>query len=230
MLKDVAKRRNEKLRSLSFDMDSIKQRLSLVFEFREQHERLVNIFSTVLSGQEGTAVTAELNEAYQLFVRSDSDVLDTSPAGIAGWTSVRQLYERRLEKIEERVTRIVEDLLASAKSADDMFRVFATFNPLFFRPAIRSAVNAFRTVLLKNVREDVKRLQEKFRLRYDESSERKCADLRDIPPLSGRILWARQIENQLSTLMKRMEDVLGAAWEDHFEGEVLNFNIYPTIT
>ncbi len=48
-------------------------------------------------------------------------------------------------------------------------------------------------------------------MRYDESQERVTADLRDIPPLSGRIIWARQIENQLSTLMARMRDVLGVA-------------------
>ena len=74
---------------------------------------------------------------------------------------------------------------------------------------------------MKNVQSDVRRLQDKFKLRYDESMERATADLRDIPPLSGRIIWARQIENQLATLMKRMEDVLGIGWEAHFEGRLV---------
>ena len=67
----------------------------------------------------------------------------------------------------------------------------------------------------------MRRLQDKFKFRYEDSQERATAQLRGIPPLSGRIVWARQIENQLSTLMKRMEDVLGAGWEEHFEGKQL---------
>jgi dynein heavy chain 1 len=75
--------------------------------------------------------------------------------------------------------------------------------------------------VFKNVQADVRKLQEKFRHRYDDSMEKQSADIRDIPPLAGRIIWARQIENQLLTLMKRMENVLGAGWEDHFEGKQL---------
>ena len=74
---------------------------------------------------------------------------------------------------------------------------------------------------MKNVREDIRRLQDKFKQRYEESAERVTADLRDIPPLSGRILWAKQIENQLTQLMKRMQDVLGEGWEDQVEGKQL---------
>jgi dynein heavy chain 1 len=76
--------------------------------------------------------------------------------------------------------------------------------------------------LVKNVREDVKRLKEKFRHRYDESQEKVTAELRDIPPLAGQIIWARQIENQLSTLMTRLANVLGSGWENHIEGKQLS--------
>lgn len=32
---------------------------------------------------------------------------------------------------------------------------------------------------------------------------------RDLPPVAGSIIWARQIERQLIAYMKRVEDVLG---------------------
>jgi dynein heavy chain 1 len=230
MLKDVAKRRKEPLHALQTEQEIaarrqaenelLKQRLADVVDFREQHEKLLNTSSAVLSGQETEAMTG-INEAYQLVVRNVADVLDITPAGSSAWTSAHAFYEKRLERIEERITRLLEDRLGAAQTAEEMFRVFSTFNPLFFRPTIRNAVNSFRAALVKNVREDVRRLQDKFRLRYDESLERATADLRDIPPLSGRIIWARQIENQLSTLMQRMEDVLGVGWEEHFEGKQL---------
>jgi hypothetical protein len=45
---------------------------------------------------------------------------------------------------KEAYFRLLEERLGAAGSADEMFRVFSTFNPLFFRPAIKSAVNSFR--------------------------------------------------------------------------------------
>ena len=45
--------------------------------------------------------------------------------------------------------------------------------------------------------------------------------VRDFPPVSGSIIWARQIERQLTALMRRVEDVLGKGWENHVEGQKL---------
>lgn len=47
------------------------------------------------------------------------------------------------------------------------------------------------------------------------------SQLRDLPPVSGAIIWARQIERQLSTYMQRVEDVLGKSWESDAEGQKL---------
>lgn len=47
------------------------------------------------------------------------------------------------------------------------------------------------------------------------------SQLRDHPPISGAIIWAKQIERQLSTYMKRVEDVLGKGWELYAEGQKL---------
>lgn len=45
--------------------------------------------------------------------------------------------------------------------------------------------------------------------------------MRDLPPIAGAIIWARQIERQLFTYMKRVEDVLGKGWELYAEGQKL---------
>lgn len=47
------------------------------------------------------------------------------------------------------------------------------------------------------------------------------SQMRDIPSVSGAILWARQIERQLLMYMKRVEDVLGKGWESYVEGQKL---------
>lgn len=45
--------------------------------------------------------------------------------------------------------------------------------------------------------------------------------VRDLPPVAGSIIWARQINNQLTMYLKRVEDVLGKGWESHIEGQKL---------
>jgi hypothetical protein len=42
-----------------------------------------------------------------------------------------------------------------------------------------------------------------------------------LPSIAGAITWARQIERQLLTYMKRVEDVLGKRWELYAEGQKL---------
>lgn len=45
--------------------------------------------------------------------------------------------------------------------------------------------------------------------------------MRDIPPVAGKILWARQMERQLRLLSMRLSDVLGEGWENHVDGRPL---------
>lgn len=45
--------------------------------------------------------------------------------------------------------------------------------------------------------------------------------VRDLPPVAGSIIWARQIDNQLTMYLKRVEDVLGKGWESHIDGQKL---------
>ena len=102
-----------------------------------------------------------------------------------------------------------------------MFRVFARFNPLLTRTRVRAAVKEFQMQLIATVGEAVEKLQSKFTLKYESSSAAKLSRLRGIPPTAGKILWAKQMERQVQTLMQRMGDVLGPNWGQHLEGRQL---------
>ena len=45
--------------------------------------------------------------------------------------------------------------------------------------------------------------------------------IRDIPPVAGSMIWAKQIERQLETYVRRIEAVLGKGWETHVDGKKL---------
>jgi dynein heavy chain 1 len=141
-LSTVAKRRNEKtvVPAESAAFRTLHGRIDTIVEFRRQHERLLGDISVVLKGSDAEFLV-ELNEGFQLVLRGNSDVLDCSPLGSGAWASSVLLYEKKLEKVEDHVTRILEQRLSKAKSADEMFRIFSAFNPLFVRPTIRNAVS-----------------------------------------------------------------------------------------
>lgn len=60
-----------------------------------------------------------------------------------------------------------------------------------------------------------------FKTQYRFSEAYHMSQMRDLPPIAGAIIWARQIERQLLTYMKRVEDVLGKGWELYAEGQKL---------
>ena len=74
---------------------------------------------------------------------------------------------------------------------------------------------------MNTVGQAVQKLQSKFTHKYESSPASCIATVRGIPPVSGKILWARQMERQVHALMKRMGDVLGREWGQQLEGRQL---------
>ena len=48
-----------------------------------------------------------------------------------------KLYDTRIDRVESQITARLRDQLATAKNANEMFRIFAQFNGLFFRQRVR---------------------------------------------------------------------------------------------
>lgn len=107
------------------------------------------------------------------------------------------------------------------QDAEDMFAVFARFNLLLTRTRVRAAVKEFQIQLISTVAEAIEKLQSKFTLKYEASAAARISRLRGIPPIAGKILWAKQMERQVNTLMERMGNVLGPQWGQQLEGRQL---------
>ena len=135
--------------------------------------------------------------------------------------SAKKQYEIRIDAIETNITATLTTLLASAQTGDEKFRVFSKFNALFFRQRIRGAIQQHQTDLIQTVKEDINALQQKFKRHYSASESERMSGLRDLPPMSAKIIWAKQIERQLDQYMDRIEAVLGSGWETHADGRAL---------
>jgi dynein heavy chain 1 len=55
-------------------------------------------------------------------------------------------------------------------------------------------------------------------LKYEASSAAKTSKLRGIPSVSGKILWAKQMERQVHALMERCAQLFGPDFAVQLEG------------
>ncbi|KAH7972499.1 hypothetical protein HPB52_012721 [Rhipicephalus sanguineus] len=226
----------------------LQARMEQMRKFRRQHEQLRTVIVRVLRPVaaprtvQGSATTTpdtdqpELPEAAVLDSADSSaieevnlayenvkevDGLDISKEGTEAWDAAVKRYEERIDRVEARITGRLRDQLGTAKNANEMFRIFSRFNALFVRPHIRGAIREYQTQLMQRVKDDIEALHEKFKVQYTQSKACLMSKERDLPPVAGSIIWAKQIDRQLSVYMKRVEDVLGKGWENHVEGQKL---------
>lgn len=242
--RDVTRKRSEKFIPIKISARHLKtqERLAYIKAFRHGHEQLQRTIANVLgptsyekgvptgatAGGNGVAVVEDIGDvdavdevAQAYAVLKDVDVLDVSPEGTEIWIAAENAYNERTSRVENSIIARLRDRLATAKTANEMFRVFSKFNALFVRPKIRGAIQEYQTQLIDSVKQDIAALHERFKQQYGHSEAHAMAQLHDLPPISGAIIWAKQIERQLNAYMKRVEDVLGRGWEMYHEGQKL---------
>ncbi|PHH56049.1 Dynein heavy chain, cytoplasmic [Ceratocystis fimbriata CBS 114723] len=239
--REVTRRRNEKFIPIKVTKkhSQLEDRLKYVSNFRDNHEQLQRTIVNVLgpkatingvsdSGSNGAIVMEEMGdvdaveEVKQAWeALRNVDLLDVTPQGTERWTKAEEIYSGRTARVENSIISRLRDRLGTAKNANEMFRVFSKFNALFVRPKIRGAIAEYQNQLMEHVKMAIGGLRERFKQQYGHSEAHAMAQLRDLPPVSGAIIWARQIEYQLDGYMKKVEDVLGAEWAIHAEGQKL---------
>uniref|UniRef100_A0A3Q2D1J2 Dynein, cytoplasmic 1, heavy chain 1 n=1 Tax=Cyprinodon variegatus TaxID=28743 RepID=A0A3Q2D1J2_CYPVA len=247
LLRDIVKRKREENLKMVWRLSpahrKLHSRLDHMRRFRRQHEQLRAVIVRVLRPQvsavpqhapgetvepedmkvAGVLLDAadanaieEVNLAYENV--KEVDGLDVSKEGMEAWEAAMKRYDERIDRVETRITARLRDQLGTAKNANEMFRIFSRFNALFVRPHIRGAIREYQTQLIQRVKDDIESLHDKFKVQYPQSQACKMSHVRDLPPVSGSIIWAKQIDRQLTAYMKRVEDVLGKGWENHVEG------------
>ncbi|CAG8442752.1 1825_t:CDS:10 [Diversispora eburnea] len=243
--RDVTRKRSDKFIPIKINPahDKLQERVAFVRGFRKQHEQLYQTIIKVMAQPKGNTKIVVEGDDNVIQKKSDSistneidsleevklayesvkdiDVLDVSIEGTEAWMKAENKYNERVSRVENQIIASLRDRLGTCKNANEMFRVFSKFNALFVRPKIRGAIQEYQTQLIESVKEDISKLQAKFTQQYLKSEANHMAQLRDLPSISGAMIWARQIERQLQTYMKRVEDVLGKGWEKYAEGQKL---------
>ncbi|CAJ2513502.1 Uu.00g016210.m01.CDS01 [Anthostomella pinea] len=240
--RETTRRRQEKFIPIKITPkhNELQSRLQYIDNFRDNHEQLQRTIVNVLGPKttvdglseepttNGVALVEEMGdvdaveEVQQAWeALKHVDLLDVSPEGTQRWVKAENTYNERTSRVENSIIARLRDRLATAKNANEMFRVFSQFNALFVRPKIRGAIAEYQNQLIDNVKQAIAGLHERFKQQYGHSEAHAMAQLHDLPPVSGAIIWARQIERQLDGYMKKVEDILGSDWALHSEGQKL---------
>ncbi|XP_025833409.1 dynein heavy chain, cytoplasmic-like [Agrilus planipennis] len=275
LLRDIIKKkRDEHMKMvwrISAQHKKLQSRMEHMRKFRIQHEQLRTVIVRVLrpTTRQVNAVTEgeeleqpkqdafaldaadanaieEVNLAYENV--KEVDCLDISKEGQDAWDAAVQRYEERIDRVEARITAHLRDQLGTAKNANEMFRIFSRFNALFVRPHIRGAIREYQTHLIQRVKDDIEALHEKFKVQYPQSNSARISKVRDLPPVSGSIIWAREVIEKKPEQFKIacMSDIRqlfpsdadpfyagygnkinldyifkGKGWENHIEGQKL---------
>ncbi|GAA5979126.1 hypothetical protein JCM10908_002813 [Rhodotorula pacifica] len=247
--REVTRKRSEKFIPIKITPvhSKLQERVLYFRQFRKQHHQLQVMVGPLRAEARRTATAAEQEEDHSVLdaearrewastlgdidmeaeVRQayesvkEVDILDVSAEGTSFWISAETAYNERVARVENHIISRLRDRLGAARNANEMFRVFSKFNALFVRPKIRGAIAEYQTQLIDSVKDDIRSLQDKFKLGYQSSEAYAMAQLRDQPPVSGAITWSKQIERQLYHYMKRVEDVLGKEWSHYAEGQRL---------
>lgn len=245
LLRDIVKKKRDEHLKMVWRINpahkKLQQRMEHMRKFRRHHEQLRTVIVRVLRPSRQNAVhqipevpaekqpfsleTADANAIEEVNLAYENvkevECLDISKEGSEAWDAAVKRYEERIDRVETRITAHLRDQLGTAKNANEMFRIFSRFNALFVRPHIRGAIREYQTQLIQRVKDDIEALHEKFKVQYPQSKSCRLSVVRDLPPVAGSIIWARQIDNQLTMYLKRVEDVLGKGWETHIDGQKL---------
>ncbi|ETB60571.1 dynein heavy chain-like protein [Plasmodium yoelii 17X] len=228
MVRELIKKRSFNERApakMVFEHVILQERLDDIRKFRKQHQKFKTVITKVFGNDKNVGINLhkDINAAYNVLLSLDA--LDLSKSGNDLWEKTKLSYESKMNKVESQITFKLRDKLGGAKTSNEMFNVFSKFNPLFFRPKIKGAIQEYQNSLIQIVVEDIKKLQMIYINGYVKSSSEKVSTIRDIPLVAGSIIWCKQIEKKLEDSFKKIENVLGRGWEQHAEGKNLKQNI-----
>lgn len=152
----------------------LQERLDMLHEFRVNHEKLLSVLKEVL----GDGQVLNQVEGAPRNLLASLDVLDLSHGGKMAIERALEEYDRQMDTLEVKLAKLLRDKLTACKNAEDMFRVFARFNPLLTRTRVRAAVKEFQIQLISTVGKAVEKLQSKFTQKYEASNAAKISRIR----------------------------------------------------
>lgn len=167
--REVTRKRSEKFIPIKITnaQARLQERVTFVRAFRKQHEQLYNTILKVSKQDPNSFSDSSVEDVLMAYSSvKNINVLDISQEGTEIWNAAENSYNDRVSRVENQIIARLRDRLGGAKNANQMFRVFSKFNALFIRPKIRGAIQEYQNQLIDSVKDDIKKLHDKFKVIY----------------------------------------------------------------
>eukprot|EP01083_Nonionella_stella_P096780 272139_1 len=199
------------------DLNLLQKRVEAIKKIRKGHAEIKKVIDdTFASNTDQDTLQKEkekIKDAFDVFRKVDVLKAPETKIQANEWEQCVQAYETKIQEVENEIQTMIRSEMQAATTPREMFRVCEKYNKLFVRDRIRNAVWEFQEELLKNVQEEIKHLQSRYRQRYNKIPASRLSLLRDIPAVSGEVIWCKQLKRQLDQNEKRLETVLGDEWK-----------------
>lgn len=208
--RELLRKRSEKYLFVKINTptDSLREVLGSVGSFRKKHYALVGVLQRIGSGPDD--YSRDLERVY-----APMATVDPLHEPFAKWAHAEKQYDQRVGVLENKLVEHLQSRLERCGTSGSMFYIFEQFRPLMSRPRIRTACREYQHELLGIVKDELAKLQLQF---SQQGVNSEVARLRDVPPVAASIMWARQMNKRLNSLMSRLGVVLGADWKHTSEG------------
>ena len=202
-----------------YHYNPLKSRMEQIYKIRELYFKLKSVIDGIIhkSNEKDFLTTANIEEGYNAF--KGLNVIDISKEGEESLNNAEKLFNAQIDIAENYITKKLREKLGGASNANEMFRILSKFNGLFFRPRIKSAIEEYQSQLLKEVKESITILDQKFLQSYVDTENIKICNAKDIPMKAGKIIWAQQIKYKLEKYYRKIKEILMENLEDHPEGK-----------
>ena len=93
----------------------LRDRLNRIYEFRTAHEKLRQVVTEVLTGEEGAQDAVREVEEAPMHLFATVDLLDLGEKGVGRFEAALEGYDRKIDAIEQRLAKLLRDKLTSAE-------------------------------------------------------------------------------------------------------------------
>lgn len=208
----------------------LKEKMMIIKNIRDDHEEFNNSISSLLEDNSSfhedqfpiyQKLHNESQVAYDLLSGLNSKVIFENDSQIL--KSHKTNYYQQISFIERRLIAVIKNILLDAKNNSEvMFSIFMKFRTIINKPQVRLMLQPFRSILLQEIEKELKCLEVQFAY---QSQIANIMNVKNLPEFSGKVIWIKQIVNEVSKIFCHLELILTDNWSNYPEGKPFSTKI-----